>query len=48
MRLNKYEFGIATGTWMWGRSKSNCECYLLDLGPFYFTILRGDCLKYYG
>jgi hypothetical protein len=50
MRLfNKFEFGISRGegnrlVWVKpGFWRGVCDCSIYEFGPFYFTILRGDC-----
>lgn len=54
MRIFNFEFGIhRTGSagpnkgdivWTWYEFNRCCNgCLIFDLGPFYFTILQGEC-----
>ena len=50
MRIGRFEFGIARkldgsiASAMWGIDNCACHCTIYNIGWFYFTILRGECL----
>lgn len=40
----KFDFGVSKPLgWNFCITEGLCGCTIYEFGPFYFTILRGDC-----